>query len=603
MPITDDDYEPFTEDELFKQLADDLQDLTDGEVEDAESSAIQSLLRAHARLLSQNQEQSLERLYDAGYIETASGEQLNRKVREVGIQRNEATPATGVATFLREEEPTTDYIIQRGTPITTANGEVTFSTTENGSLQFITGFEDASLDSAWNGDTASFTPTTTKADRGSQSVEIAATSGVAIYRNNETVSQGDRIRASLYLPTNAGIGVRFGVIDNSRYHAVSVDSGTGTMSLIRGDGTETSLDSTGVQVPNGAWITVEIDTETTGEVDVRLLDGSGESIAAVSDTDISFQGTGVGIDSRDGSTVKYVDDLCTTATTVNIQANTGGTDTNVGPDTLTVLPSPPTGVTAVTNPLPTGDVTYDDTDGQRFQTGTNRETDAQLRQRALESASRGGAATADAVRSALRDIDEVIDAKAIENDTLNTDADGRPPLSIEFIVYGGTNAEIGNTLHENVGLTERLVGGFFGTAVTYTVTDELLADDETYTWSEPNIDDIDLTLDIVVDEAYAGDEAVKSALVEYIGGTDVDGAVVTGTEIGEEVRVDAIRDRVVGPDLGVRGIASITIDADGDGTDDTTTDANGLRVYEVPDSDVAQTDAVDGSIVLTKTEV
>jgi len=465
MPITDDDYEPFTEDELYEQLADDLEALTEGEVEDAESSAIQSLLRAHARLLSQNQEQSLERLYDAGYIETASGEQLNRKVREVGIQRNEATPATGVATFLREEEPTTDYIIQRGTPITTANGEVTFSTTENGSLQFITGFEDASLDSAWNEDTASFTPTTTKADRGSQSVEIAATSGVAIYRNNETVSQGDRIRASLYLPTNAGIGVRFGVIDNSRYHAVSVDSGTGTMSLIRGDGTETSLDSTGVQVPNGAWITVEIDTETTGEVDVRLLDGSGESIAAVSDTDISFQGTGVGID------------------------------------------------------------------------------------------------------------------------------------------YGGTNAEIGNTLHENVGLTERLVGGFFGTAVTYTVTDELLADDETYTWSEPNIDDIDLTLDIVVDEAYAGDEAVKSALVEYIGGTDVDGAVVTGTEIGEEVRVDAIRDRVVGPDLGVRGIASITIDADGDGTDDTTTDANGLRVYEVPDSDVAQTDAVDGSIVLTKTEV
>jgi len=135
------------------------------------------------------------------------------------------------------------------------------------------------------------------------------------------------------------------------------------------------------------------------------------------------------------------------------------------------------------------------------------------------------------------------------------------------------------------------------------VTDELLADDETYTWSEPNIDDIDLTLDIVIDETYAGDESVKSALGEYIGGTDVDGAVVTGTDIGEEVRVDAIRDRVVGTDLGVRGIASIIIDADGDGTDDTTTDTNGLRVYEVPDSDVAQTDAVDGSIALTKTEV
>lgn len=602
MPITDDDYEPFTEDELYEQLADDLQALTEGEVEDAESSAIQSLLRAHARLLARNQEQSLDRLYDAGYIETATGEQLDMKVREVGIERNEATPATGLATFLREEEPTTDYIIQSGTPVATANGEVRFATTESGRLQFISGFENASLDSAWDGDTASFTPSSTQADRGSQSVEVAATSSVAIYRNDQTVAQGDRIRASVYLPANGGVGIRFGVVDNSQYHAVSVDSGAGTLSLIRSDGTETSLDSTGIQVPNGVWLTVEIDTETTGEVDARLLDASGEALASVADTDVSFQGTGVGIDSRDASTVKYVDDLCTTATTVNIEAQTGGAETNVGPDSLTVLPSPPTGVSAVTNPLPTGDVIYDDTNGQRFQTGTDRETDAELRDRALVSSSRGGAATADAVRSALRDIDEVIDAQAIENETFSTDAAGRPPLSIEFIVYGGSEAEIGNTLHDKVGLTERLVGGFVGTAVSYTVTDDLLSDDETYTWSEPNIDDIDLTLDIVVDETYAGDEAVKSALVEYIGGTDVDGSVVTGTGIGEDVRVDAIRDRVVGRDLGVRGVASVTIDANGDGTDDTTTDTNGLRVYDVPSSDVAQTDAIDGSITLTTTQ-
>jgi len=253
--------------------------------------------------------------------------------------------------------------------------------------------------------------------------------------------------------------------------------------------------------------------------------------------------------------------------------------------------------------LPTGDVTYNDTSGQQFQTGTDRESDAELRDRALVSASRGGATTADAVRSALRDIDEVIDAQAIENDTLSTDAAGRPALSIEFSVYGGAKADIGTTLHENVGLTERLVGGFVGNAVSYTVTDDLLADDETYTWSRPNIDNIDLSLDVVVDEAYAGDEAVKSALVEYIGGTDVDGSVVTGTSIGEDVRTDAIRDRVVGRDLGVRGVANITIDANGDGTDDTTTDANGLRVYDVPNSDVTQTNALNGSITLTTTEV
>lgn len=603
MPIQDDDYVPFTEDELYEQLADDLQTLTGGEVEDAESSAIQSLLRAHARLLARNQEQSLDRLYDAAYIETASGEQLDQKVREVGIERKPETAATGVATFLREEEPQTDYIIQRGTPITTAGGAVDFLTTEIGRLLFISGFENASLSSAWSGDTASFTPTTTKADRGSQSVEIAASSGVELFRTDTTVTEGDTLRASLFLPTDAGIGVRFGVANDGQYHAVTVDSGASTMRLIRSDGTETSLDSAGIQIPNGTWLTVEIDTETTGEVDVRLLDASGDSLASVTTTDVTFQGTGVGIDSRDDSTVKYVDDLCTTATTVNIEAASGGSETNLGSDRLTVLPAPPTGITSVTNPLPTGDPTYVDTDGRQFIVGTDRESDAELRDRALVSASRGGAATADAVRSALFDIDNVIDVRAIENDTLSQDGQGRPPLSVEFVILGGEDAVIGRTLHENVAFTERLVGGFVGTERSYTVRDDLLQDQERYEWSEPPTDDIDIELSIVVDESYTGDDAVKSALVEYIGGTDVDGSTITGTTIGEDVRLDAIRDRVVGEELGVRGIADITVDSNGDGTDDTTTDANGLTVYDVADSAVARTDALDGSITVTTTEV
>jgi hypothetical protein len=326
-------------------------------------------------------------------------------------------------------------------------------------------------------------------------------------------------------------------------------------------------------------------------------------LASVATADVSFQGTGVGIDSRDGTTVKYVDDLCTTATTVNIEAASGGSETNLGSDRLTVLPSPPTGITNVTNPLPTGDSIYTDTDGRQFIVGTDRESDAQLRDRALVSASRGGAATADAVRSALFDIDSVIDVRAIENETLSQDGQGRPPLSVEFVILGGEDATIGRTLHENVAFTERLVGGFVGTERSYTVTDDLLQDQERYEWSEPPTDDIDIELSIVVDETYTGDEAVTSALVEYIGGTDVDGSTITGTTIGEDVRLDAIRDRVVGPELGVQGIADITVDSDGDGTDDTTTDANGLTVYDVADSAVARTDALDGSITVTTTEV
>lgn len=598
MPVEDDEYVPLTDDQLYGQQADDLEDISDGDAEDFEGSAIQSLIRGNSRLLARNQEQTLSDLYDAGYLETANGSALDKKAQENGIARKPATPATGVARFFRNSEPTTDYTIKRNLVITTANGEVDFLTTESGALQLLTGFDSSSLDSAWSGDTSSFGTQTTTVDDDTHALEVPATSGADIYRTDITVSEGDRFRASLYLPSGGAVDVRFALEGSGTFYAAIVDEGAGTLELIESDGgTESQLDSTAVAVPNGVWITVEIDWRTTDEVTVRLDDDTDTTLDSV-EAPIGVSSGGIGIGSRSGTTTEYVDTLCTTATALNIEGAEGGTETNVGSDRIRVLSTQPTGVDGVFNPLPTGDDQYKDTDGRQFIIGKNREDDEELRNRALKSTAKGGAATVNAIGSALRGIDDVIGVTAFENDDLSEDGDGRPALSVEFVVYGGKDADIAQVIHDKVALTERLSGGHVGSLKSYTITDDLLADDETYEWSEPPIDNLDITIDVVTDSTYEGDDAVKSAIVKYIGGTDVDGSVETGTSVGIDIRVDEIRNRVVGDDLGVKGIASITIDSDGDGTDDTTTDGDGLTVYAVAKSDVAETDATDGSIVV-----
>jgi len=603
MGLTNDDYEPSTEDELYQLSAEDLEALTDNNIEDFEGSFVQALIQTNAQLLAENQEQSLQDLYEAGYLETASGEFLDMKVAESGISRKEAIPATGVATFIRDSKAYSSYTIKKNIGLTTNNGEVSFQTAESGELGPLALFNSSSLDVAWDGDTGSFGMQDTTVEEGSHALSIDPTSGVKIWQTGDFFDRGDMVSASIHLPTNGGVGILFGLSESDTFYEARVREADSVLSLVEFDGgTETQIDSTGVTVPTDTYIELEITQSMTGDVSIQLIDGD-TTVGGVSAENITLFGNGFGIASRDSSVTKYVDSITRDETTLNIVGKSGGVDTNVGPDRITVMTSPPTGVTAVTNSLPTGDVTYNDTDGRQFVTGTNREEDEALRQRALRSSARGGAATAKAVGSALRDTDGVIDAISFENEDMTEDADGHPPLSVEFVVYGGADADIANVLHDNVGFTERLTSGQNGTTVTYDIEDDLLADIETYEWSVPPIQNVNITVDLVHDSTYIGDDEMKSLLVDYVGGTDIDGATVTGISIGQDIRHDAIRDRLVGPETGVNGIASITIDGSGDGTDDSTTDSNGLTVYDVGASEVAQTDATDGSITITTTEV
>lgn len=79
-------------------------------------------------------------------------------------------------------------------------------------------------------------------------------------------------------------------------------------------------------------------------------------------------------------------------------------------------------------------------------TGRDAETDISLRQRWAKSIYHRASGMTEAITAALYDVAGVTFAQTYENDTNDTDADGRPPHSIEAIVQGGNVQDIANTI-------------------------------------------------------------------------------------------------------------------------------------------------------------
>jgi uncharacterized phage protein gp47/JayE len=284
-----------------------------------------------------------------------------------------------------------------------------------------------------------------------------------------------------------------------------------------------------------------------------------------------------------------------TTSRANIQAVEPGTRGNVGADRIVVMPSPPAGVSGVTNPQPTGDPEYTLTNDSTQQTlGQDRESDESIRDRVLEGASIGGSATVRAVRDAVRALGGAPSLAIYTNRTTtdNANGNGLPKLSVELVIYSPsvTDKEVAEAIHETVSIGERLTSGHNGTAVSYNVQSEVLEQTRTVEWSEPNKTTLSITVDVAEEDGYAGDTSVRSEIASYIGGTLPDGSPVAGLDVSEDVIVDELERRISSVQ-GVLGVASVTIDATGDGTDDTTTRSDGLQAYEVSSNEVASVDA------------
>jgi uncharacterized phage protein gp47/JayE len=108
--------------------------------------------------------------------------------------------------------------------------------------------------------------------------------------------------------------------------------------------------------------------------------------------------------------------------TVPVVAVLPGPEHNVNADTITVMPTPPAGVEAVTNQDPTSG-------------GQPAEPDDRLRDRAKHALERAGNSTLDAIRFAVLEVEGVQDVQVLDRQV-----DARIPLGEVRVRYSGGNA-------------------------------------------------------------------------------------------------------------------------------------------------------------------
>lgn len=283
---------------------------------------------------------------------------------------------------------------------------------------------------------------------------------------------------------------------------------------------------------------------------------------------------------------------------VNVEAIEGGAEYNIPMHRATVMPSPPSGIDGATNPLPIGDNSYSDNNGDNYQKGTNREDDEELRTRVFDTYSFGSNASEGGIRNTLLELESVEDARVITNPTPNP-SNNLDPFSSEVLVKGGSNDAIAEALYDTMSVTDllRLQNGQNGDSRGSIFLDAVTAEDNLLIpISSPIERQLTIELTYYYDDAeYVGDDEIKDNIVEYVGGTKVDGSYFRGLNIGDDVLVDQIQSNIVDSvdcNTGVFELAN-------DNAIEITTPSGGLFVdtaLPVEDNELATVDATDITI-------
>jgi uncharacterized phage protein gp47/JayE len=621
MPIVNGDYEKLSEAQIRDALETELQNEFGEDIDLTESSVFTTLTKVLATTLSQNQEESLQEVYRSAFLETATGIDLEQVVAIIGLTRRSAVHATGVQRFISDHPVSQDYTIQAGTVVQTdSDNPREFETSTTATLEYVTGFENQDFTDL-NGDTGGdFTFNTSDPYNGAAALEAGPTSGDHVWHDT-TLSEGVEYRLRLQTGSGGVPTATFGVQDANNYYQIALDEPSGEIRIEKVEGgsvTQTIDSNAGLTIPTDTYLDLELDWRIDGQMLVEVRD---DNEGAQSEDDAAVVGTvggsdsagddrwktgNVGYKSGDATATKQFDESTTAAASANIRAVQGGKGGNLGSATLTVLPSPPSGVDSTTNLFPTGNTNFEDLGGVTFIIGRDEETDEELRERAQEAVSSGGDATHDAiVNTLINDVTGVSSVTVYENktDTDNTGSGGLPPHSFEAVVFGGDDQAVAEAIFEKKAVTSRDYGGANGTAVSETVIADSNGQNFTIDFSRPTALDIDFSMDLVVDDTYIGDAELRNLIVEYVGGTLSDGTEALGLGVSEDVRLDALTDIIVGDDTGVIGFDNNASGDDITTTPSATTDSNGLDIVDVGANEVAQTDATGGSITINTTEI
>lgn len=199
-----------------------------------------------------------------------------------------------------------------------------------------------------------------------------------------------------------------------------------------------------------------------------------------------------------------------------VRAVETGPEYNTAAGTVQVIvnPSSVTGVESVTNDA-------------EIAGGRLKETDPEYRERYYKSVDYPGGVNADALRAALlNEVEGVSSAFVYENDSDDfDDTYNLPAHAIEAVVYGGIDESIAKTIYERKSGGIQTIGN---TAVNVVTASQ---QQKTIRFSRPTTKKVWIKVsNLKKGTDYGGDDAVKQALIDYIG-SNTSG----GLEIGQNV--------------------------------------------------------------------
>jgi uncharacterized phage protein gp47/JayE len=180
--------------------------------------------------------------------------------------------------------------------------------------------------------------------------------------------------------------------------------------------------------------------------------------------------------------------------------------------------------------------------------GLDAETDPELRARRIAEIDTLGSARVEAIRSDLLQVDGVLQAFVIENDTEST-IDGVPPLSIEAVVYGPASPSAA----DDTAVAEAIFNSKAGGVRTHGTEVETVVDDQGFSHSirftRASLVPVALEIELTYQEPdYPGNAAINAKIVEraaafYRAGYDVTPSKISAWchEVAGVLSVDVVR--------------------------------------------------------------
>lgn len=174
--------------------------------------------------------------------------------------------------------------------------------------------------------------------------------------------------------------------------------------------------------------------------------------------------------------------------------------------------------------------------------GEEEESDDALRVKREAELAAAGAGTLPAIRADVLKVEGVTSCVVFQNNTSATDVDGRPPHSVEAVVEGGDDDEIGAAIFANVSAGVEP----YGTTVV-TVTDSQGLD-----WDVGFSRPTSLTIYVRVD-------VVKDPLVFPVDGSDQIKAAVAALDDSSPIGKNVVASRVAAAVFAVPGVLDVTL--------------------------------------------